>query len=1159
MNTSLPEILSTEIGYLLEPLKRINSARELSAMVRKLGWDFTGALGTVNFGPLVTSVENMMGKVSDLAQAGEDSEKVDALLALLEQIALVITELNNSIPGLKSAIESAPNVVGEANIAVDDLMRRVIDCLVSAYLEEYRRDWYGITQLLELVTTEEDTQSHKTYYIIHWDRLGDLFSNPVNLFNEAYQWSSNFDAAKFLARLEILATTFDLPGGIYKQADFILANLGRQSPDDLEVRIPVYQEGNWGENWQEIDLNISPIPASGNLPAGLLIYPYFFGSVDLNSDISESWILELLGQVALGSGLGLEIRPPAQFNMKTDLFSNPLDSVDLNVELSLQRKDAGAAVVLFGNPNASFLSYENFTARVFAKNTVSESDLGIEMQLASLKLAVNLGNGDGLLQKIMPDGFETTFDLGLGYSLVDGFYFAGTGTFELYFSTHIKLGPLEIRGLSLGLAPDSSGLRLSFGSTIKLDLGPFVAIVENLGLNADLEFPGSGGNLGPVNYGLSFKPPTGVALSLETSVVKGGGYLFFDTAKEEYGGALELCILDKISITAIGIVSTIYDEDGKKNYSLLLIISVSFSPGIALGMGFFLTGLGGMLGIHRTVNTDALVEGVKNNALDHILFPENIIENIDVIIGDIKEIFPPLLDQFLVGLMAKISFGSPEIITVEFGLMVEFPNPVRVVILGVIKMILPDPENTILQLQINFVGILDFEAKYISFDATIYNSRILTITLEGDMAFRLFWGAEKAFLLSVGGFHPSFQPSESLKVGNMKRITASLLSGNPSLSLSCYFALTSNTVQFGSSIDFYYEKSGFKVIGYFGFDALFQFSPFWFTASIGASVAIKKGSNTLMSISLAFSLEGPTPWIVEGTAEFKVLVKIKVKINKTWGEKAQVELPKVAILPQLIEAFEQVNNWTSEIPEDQFLLVTLSETELAEGTILLHSSGTLTIAQDVLPLQMIISKFGNDVPSDIEEAWIDSLLLEGEAAETAEVSSAFAPAAFQNYKNKEKLSAPSYTEETSGVEMRESSGRELNYAINRVVEYEMRVSDFDTGSNEVYDLGKTKKLDRVVQDRNASLTTLLAKNGIARGSVLSKEKRTKGKRLNGKAVSMQKEQYRLVHTEDLSLYGDIDFNGGSKAQAYSELERLLQQSPELRDKIQVMPAYELAV
>ena len=184
MSTSLPQILSTEVGYLLEPLKRLNNSRELSAMVRKLGWDFTGTVGSVSFGTLVTEVETMMEKVGDLLAASDDNERIDALLALLDQIALVIAELNNSIPDLKAAIENTPNVVGEANIEVDALMRRVMDCLVSAYLEEYRRDWYGLTYLLELVTTAEDSQSNKTYAVVNWERIGDLFSSPIQSPNE---------------------------------------------------------------------------------------------------------------------------------------------------------------------------------------------------------------------------------------------------------------------------------------------------------------------------------------------------------------------------------------------------------------------------------------------------------------------------------------------------------------------------------------------------------------------------------------------------------------------------------------------------------------------------------------------------------------------------------------------------------------------------------------------------------------------------------------------------------------------------------------------------------------------------------------------------------------------------------------------------------------
>ena len=141
----------------------------------------------------------------------------------------------------------------------------------------------------------------------------------------------------------------------------------------------------------------------------------------------------------------------------------------------------------------------------------------------------------------------------------------------------------------------------------------------------------------------------------------------------------------------------------------------------------------------------------------------------------------------------------------------------------------------------------------------------------------------------------------------------------------------------------------------------FNSPPSGLRPKIGAGVSVKRGSNTILGITLDFKLEGPKPWIAEGNAEFKVLVKIKVKINKTWGESGQVELPKVAILPKLIEAFEQVSNWTSEIPEDQSLLVTLGELSLPEGEIILHSAGKLTVNQNVLPLRLLIEKFGNDV------------------------------------------------------------------------------------------------------------------------------------------------------------------------------------------------------
>src|SRR5690606_32250589 len=140
-----------------------------------------------------------------------------------------------------------------------------------------------------------------------------------------------------------------------------------------------------------------------------------------------------------------------------------------------------------------------------------------------------------------------------------------------------SLGPLQIKDLTLGIGFQEE-VTLKTHATIKLEPGPFVAVVEGLGLKSALTFPDGGGNLGPADLAFGLKPPTGIGLSLDLAVVKGGGYLFFDPDNERYGGALELVIADKISVVAIALITTRF-PDGSKGFSLLLLVSVEFSPG----------------------------------------------------------------------------------------------------------------------------------------------------------------------------------------------------------------------------------------------------------------------------------------------------------------------------------------------------------------------------------------------------------------------------------------------------------------------------------------------------------------------------------------------------------------------------------------------------
>jgi hypothetical protein len=126
---------------------------------------------------------------------------------------------------------------------------------------------------------------------------------------------------------------------------------------------------------------------------------------------------------------------------------------------------------------------------------------------------------------------------------------------------------------------------LSAGFTASL--GPLQAAVDRIGLNVTTTFPSHGGNLGPANLALAFKPPNGIGLSVDAGIVSGGGYLYIDTARGECAGAMQLMFADFLSLGAIGLIDTKL-PDGSSGFSLLIIITADFGAGIQLGFGFTL-------------------------------------------------------------------------------------------------------------------------------------------------------------------------------------------------------------------------------------------------------------------------------------------------------------------------------------------------------------------------------------------------------------------------------------------------------------------------------------------------------------------------------------------------------------------------------------------
>jgi hypothetical protein len=82
---------------------------------------------------------------------------------------------------------------------------------------------------------------------------------------------------------------------------------------------------------------------------------------------------------------------------------------------------------------------------------------------------------------------------------------------------------------------DGDAVKLETSAALRGTLGPFTAVVDRVGLEFTATFPEDGGNLGPLQLDVGFKPPSGLGLSID-----GGfrwGFLRRDPANGEYGGA----------------------------------------------------------------------------------------------------------------------------------------------------------------------------------------------------------------------------------------------------------------------------------------------------------------------------------------------------------------------------------------------------------------------------------------------------------------------------------------------------------------------------------------------------------------------------------------------------------------------------------------------
>ncbi|MCK5353650.1 MAG: hypothetical protein KAJ63_00920, partial [Methyloprofundus sp.] len=476
--------------------------------------------------------------------------------------------------------------------------------------------------------------------------------------------------------------------------------------------------------------------------------------------------------------------------------------------------------------------------------------------------------------------------------------------------------------------------------------------------------------------------------------------------------------------------------------------------GIQLGFGFTLLGVGGLLGLNRTVKIEPLAEGVRTGAADRIMFPQDVVANAPRIISDLRSFFPAKNDQFLIGPMAKIGYGTPTLISLSLGVIIEFPT-VSITILGVLKATLPDENAEVLKLQVNFIGRIEPSNKLLWFYAELFDSRILFLTIEGGMGLLVNWGDQSNFVLSVGGFHPRYTPPP-LPFPEPPRLAITLLNESyAKVRIEGYFAVTSNTAQFGARVEVFFGASEFNVDGFFAFDALFQFDPFYFIFELSLSLSVKLFGMGLFSVGFNGLLEGPTPWHIKGKGKIGFwLFSVSIPFEETWGEERQTELPPIEILPLIQREFEAITNWEAVVPASSNILVTLRQLgesvpataeaiEVDNTKLVLHPVGKLRVSQRKMPLNLELDKLGNQRPNDVNKLSVTAIIEGGDSLlATPYVKEKFATGEFRDLDENSKLSSPGFELYDSGIEIK-PKGEQLktSMAVKRIIRYETIIID----------------------------------------------------------------------------------------------------------------------
>ena len=1147
------EILAQQVGQALQPLADQLAADNLLASLARLGLQLppallaqpaflsaasAGAAAAGGLPPLLTRLATAIANDDDagiLAAGVQLAEQIAAVAAALERIGAELGSVPAGVLGVAA---------GDLASFAGDLGRKLLDDLLISYLlglSAGAAGAAGIASALGLLqilpqpgVAGDPTHPPFVSQRLQLANLGKLLTSPADLLRLLYGWGSPaFDGTQLLP---VLAAALDLLG--------LSPALAGAAPN-LVLTTPL------------VDVQANPATSPPGLIATFQVPSG--DALDLTLPLGETWSVRVQAQGALTASIAATLTPPASLTLLPP--AGTLDGL-LQVDLAAAGADAAHPLVLVGETGGSRLQAASvsFGAGVtFHWDSTSGRAIAepqVQAAIAGGRVVIDTTNADGFLASVLSGvHVEAGFDLAATWAPDTGVHVTGGAQLQIDLPLHLSLGPVTLPVLHLVAGAGDGGIPLEISAALGLTLGPLQVAVDRIGIAGLLSFPDHGGNLGAADLALAFKPPDGLGIAIDAGVAAGGGYVLFDPSRGRYAGVLELVLAEVIQVKVVGVVDTSL-PDGSPGWSFLLVITFDLPP-VQLGFGFTLNGAGGLGAVNRTFDTAAVHAGFRAHTLDAILFPPDPIADAPQIVSAIETVFPPALGRYLFGPVLEIGWGTPTLITFEVGVLLEVPDPVRLVLLGLIGAGLPTAAEALIELHVDVLGTLDFGAKTLAIDGTLFDSRVLIYALAGDLALRLAWGDDPNFVFALGGFNPHFDAT-GLDVPELRRLSVSIGDGdNPRISTNSYFAVTSNTLQFGASVEAHAAAADFSLHGYLGFDVLLVRSPFSFEVDFSAAFDVAFEGQTLCGLRVDGVLSGPRPWHLHGEASIDILFfSVSVGLDLTWGDATPAVLPQQPVLPDLLPALADPRNWQAALPDGAARAVSLASPRPGDTTLLVHPLGVLSVREHVVPLDLPIARYGGAAPADGSSFALGAVEVNGAPAAWQPVQDFFAAGQFLNLSDADKLAAPSFEKYDAGATIGPAAIA-AGPDSPRTVVYQERIVDDRAGfSRPTHLYAMPAAVLQATASLGAGFASPLKISGLAKygapGAVTAAAPVTP-------AIIARAPAYLVSRVDDLTVRADIvPAAGTTYFQARAALAAHLTAHPEEADDLQILPAHEVA-